>query len=257
MTETGRSDAGGREHRGRQILISSAWPAARPARPRPRAPPHRIIHIAQPGENLFRIGLAYGIGWQAIMDANRPRPTNIYVGESLIIPVGRRAHAPAPPPDRPPPHRAARPHRPTVGHSTYLIQRGDTLWLIAQRFGVTVGQMMAANDISNPNYIYYGQALVIPGPNAPSDAPAGKLLSVAGQGQALALDCEFALGGGLGRRFFGVSIGELDFLGGLPSQRRSRRRFCGQRQRRAGAGAAGRLRRACRAGGAIRLVERL
>ena len=179
-----------------------------------------IVHVVQPGENLFRIGLAYGISWQAIMDANGLYSTNIYVGETLIIPVAGSGPAatPTPPPadSTPEPATPAPAPGPEVSQSSYLVQRGDTLWLIAQRFGVTVGQLMSANGISNPNFIYYGQTLLIPGPNAPSDAPEAKLLSVSGQGQALPLDCESRSAVDWAG-FFGVSIGELDFLGQLPT----------------------------------------
>ncbi len=199
------------------LALAPARPAAGPALA------DGIVHIVQPGENLFRIGLAYGIGWEAIMQANGLASTNIYVGESLIIPVAGSGAAtpPAPPPDPTPQPTAPAPDPtpnpvPAVQQSSYLIQPGDTLWLIAQRFGVSVGQLLTANGISNPNYIYYGQVLRIPGANAPSDAPEGKLLSVAGQGQALPLDCESRSAVDWAG-FFGVSIGELDFLGKLPT----------------------------------------
>ena len=199
------------------LSLAAGLLAARPAAGRALA--DGIIHVVQPGENLFRIGLAYGIGWQAIMEANGLSSTNIYVGESLIIPLAGSGPAtpPTPPPDpTPQPTEPAPDPAPSIQQSSYSIQRGDTLWLIAQRLGVTVSQMMAANNISNPNYIYYGQVLLIPGANAPSGAPEGKLLSVAGQGQALPLDCESRSAVDWAA-FFGVSIGELDFLGQLPT----------------------------------------
>ncbi len=46
----------------------------------------QIIHIVQPGENLFRIGLKYGVSLTAIMEANGLADTTIYVGQRLIIP---------------------------------------------------------------------------------------------------------------------------------------------------------------------------
>jgi LysM repeat protein len=46
---------------------------------------------------------------------------------------------------------------------TYVVQPGDTLFTIATRFGLTVQQLAAANGITNPNLIYAGQALTIPG----------------------------------------------------------------------------------------------
>ncbi|MCB0036685.1 MAG: LysM peptidoglycan-binding domain-containing protein, partial [Anaerolineales bacterium] len=46
--------------------------------------------------------------------------------------------------------------------TTYIIQRGDTLASIARRFGVTISQLVEANNIVNPNLIYVNQQLVIP-----------------------------------------------------------------------------------------------
>jgi LysM repeat protein len=45
---------------------------------------------------------------------------------------------------------------------TYVVQEGDTLGAIAQRFGTTVQAIQAANDIPDPNEILIGQVLVIP-----------------------------------------------------------------------------------------------
>lgn len=47
---------------------------------------------------------------------------------------------------------------------TYTVQSGDTLAKIAARFGVTVEQMVASNDIEDPNLVEVGQVLVIPSP---------------------------------------------------------------------------------------------
>jgi len=47
--------------------------------------------------------------------------------------------------------------------STYVVQKGDTLSGIAQKFGLTVGSLAAANNITDPNLIYPGQVLIIRG----------------------------------------------------------------------------------------------
>lgn len=54
----------------------------------------------------------------------------------------------------------------------YVVQRGDTLARIAARYGVTVSALAAANGIRNPNLIYTGQRLVIPGRTATAPQPA-------------------------------------------------------------------------------------
>ncbi len=125
------------------------WQAVHAA---PAADP--IIHIVQPGETLYRIGLQYGVGWTDIMQANQLASTLIYTGQRLIIPGTQ-----APPPTAP---VAAATPLPQPASSTYVVQRGDYLSAIARRFGLTTADLVAANGLNNPSLIYAGQVLVIP-----------------------------------------------------------------------------------------------
>lgn len=54
--------------------------------------------------------------------------------------------------------------------TTYIVQSGDTLSEIAQRFGTTYQSLAAINNIADPNRIYSGQEIVIDG--AAAEAPA-------------------------------------------------------------------------------------
>ena len=54
--------------------------------------------------------------------------------------------------------------------TTYIVQPGDTLSEIAQRFGTTYQSLAAINNIPDPNRIYPGQEIVIDG--AATEAPA-------------------------------------------------------------------------------------
>lgn len=49
-----------------------------------------------------------------------------------------------------------------AGSAAYVVRSGDTLSAIAQRAGVSVSQLAAANGIADPNRIYAGQTLQIP-----------------------------------------------------------------------------------------------
>ena len=63
---------------------------------------------------------------------------------------------------------------PTPNPQTYVVQPGDTLLSIAQRFNITVEDLSAKNDILDPNNIFAGQKLVLPQPGervSPSQAP--------------------------------------------------------------------------------------
>ncbi len=160
-----------------------------------------IIHVVQPGENLYRIGLKYGVDWRTIMSANGLYSTNIYVGQALVIP-GTTDNTAAPAPPTP---------TPAQGADVYVVQRGDALWLIAQRFHVTVSDLMRSNGLVNPNLIFAGQVLVIGG----QSGDPSKVLNVTGRGQALPLDCESRSAVDWAG-YFGVTIDELEFFRLLP-----------------------------------------
>ena len=67
-----------------------------------------------------------------------------------------------PTPGTPPP-RAAAP-APAVGQQTYVVREGDSLSVIADRFGVTQDAIQRANDLADPNSLFAGQEIVIPAP---------------------------------------------------------------------------------------------
>ncbi len=49
----------------------------------------------------------------------------------------------------------------------HTVAAGDTLSAVSQQYGVTVDELMAANGLDDPNLIYVGQRLTIPGAEAP------------------------------------------------------------------------------------------
>src|SRR3954468_12379944 len=49
------------------------------------------------------------------------------------------------------------------GTSSYTVQPGDNLYRISLKFGVTQAVIAQANGITNPNLIFVGQVLQIPG----------------------------------------------------------------------------------------------
>lgn len=47
-------------------------------------------------------------------------------------------------------------------YQQYVVQKGDTLWTIAQLLGVSIQEIVDANQLSDPSKIYVGQVLTIP-----------------------------------------------------------------------------------------------
>jgi LysM repeat protein len=130
-----------------------------PALPSVGAQQGQTTHVVQPGENLFRIALQYGTTWPVLAAANNiSNPNLIYVGQVLVIPAGGTT------PSQPQPQPTT---APSTTPQTYTVVAGDTLTAIALRFGTTVNAIVQANGIVNPNLIYVGQVLNIPGGTAP------------------------------------------------------------------------------------------
>ena len=56
---------------------------------------------------------------------------------------------------------------PATGETVHVVQWGETLSMIASRYGVTMEAIMVINGLSNPDQIYAGQRLIIPTPDGP------------------------------------------------------------------------------------------
>ncbi len=123
-----------------------AMPVSATSQARVEAAPFACTYIVRPGDNLFRLGLRFGVSPFAIALANGITNLNlIFVGMVLRVPCT------APPPSP----------SPTVCN-IHIVQRGEWLTLIAARFGVSAQSVAALNRLSNPNLIFPGQRLLIP-----------------------------------------------------------------------------------------------
>ncbi len=118
----------------------------------------QTIHIVQPGENLFRIAEQYGVSVDDIAQANNITNTwRIYAGQQLVIPSADAIGATV---DQQPIPVATPTSVPTQYH---VVQLGEGLASIADDYGMTVEQIAALNDITNPDLIYAGQRLIVAG----------------------------------------------------------------------------------------------
>ena len=105
----------------------------------------QVEHVVQPGETLNQIATEYGVSAAALAEANGITNGNlIRVGQRLVIPGLTVREA-----------QAARGNR-------HVVQSGESLSGIAQRYGVTTEAIMALNSLDDPNTIVVGQELVIP-----------------------------------------------------------------------------------------------
>jgi spore germination protein len=105
-------------------------------------------YAVQPGDSLWGIANRYGTSLETLVRINNIiNPALIYPGQVISIPVG---FIPA-----------------AAGAFAYTIQPGDTLWLIAQRFGVSLQSLVAVNRLPEPSRLVPGQVITVPTREAP------------------------------------------------------------------------------------------
>ena len=125
-----------------------------PAPPQPCPVGCGGLYIVQPNDTLFNIGQRFNTTVQQLQQCNPQivNPNLIHPGTFLCVPQGAVGAPPCP----------------AGCGNPYTVQPGDTLFFIAQRFGTTVPAILACNpQITNPNLIFPGQVLCVPGAPAP------------------------------------------------------------------------------------------
>ncbi|MGE5549867.1 MAG: LysM peptidoglycan-binding domain-containing protein [Bacteroidota bacterium] len=105
-----------------------------------------------PGDSLFTIAQTFGTTVSALMAENNLTSEEIFPGQVLRIPTV---------PLEPPPIPPGPPQPPGPGTTTYTVQPGDTLFLIAQRFNTTLAELRALNNLAG-DLIFPGQVLIVP-----------------------------------------------------------------------------------------------
>jgi LysM repeat protein len=124
-------------YEGQRLTIYSAGPG----NPPPTQPPPAggQVYYAQRGDTLRKIAARYGTTLDAILKLNPQikNPNIIYVGQAITV-SGQ------------------------ASSQTHTVQRGETLRIIANKYGTSVDALLALNpNIKNPNLIYVGQVIKV------------------------------------------------------------------------------------------------
>lgn len=150
------------------VPVRLTAPATSTPTPTPIAPPATATapatgvsgntYVVQPGDTLGRIAARFNTTIATLAQLNGiTNPNTIFVGQRLVIPSAGQGGIQATPPVIVVTATSA----PTT-QNTYVVQPGDTLFRIALRFRISMGQLAQANGITNLNRVFVGQVLVIP-----------------------------------------------------------------------------------------------
>jgi LysM repeat protein len=121
---------------------------------------------------LVSLVVALGVVWafearrpdpEELAAINTPRPGPVLAVTAptpdVATPTSTGAEPITPPTEEP----AAIPANETpAAEEIYIVQPGDTLLVIATRYNLTIDDILRANNLTNPDYLFSGQRLVIP-----------------------------------------------------------------------------------------------
>lgn len=135
---------------------------------RAQGPYGQMMYSVQYGDTLASMAGRFGVPMQSLMQVNGispGAPYSVYVGRQMMVPYAASGYAtgqysPAYAP-------------PAAGYGTgrssffvYVVQSGDTLFHIGQRFGVSLFTLARINHLFNLNFIFAGMHLIIPRANS-------------------------------------------------------------------------------------------
>jgi LysM repeat protein len=138
-----------------------------PPAPEPTAVPTPVPgfpYVVVRGDNYYRIAQRFGVSLSLLYQVNHvTNPRILYVGTVLLIPSDN------PPPDNgggqpentpPPQPTATTPPSELPGAFAYTVQRGDNLFRLSLRFGVSIARIKQLNGLVS-DIIFIGQTLII------------------------------------------------------------------------------------------------
>lgn len=123
--------------------------------------PQNIVHTVKAGETYWLISNAYGVGLNELLSLNGANETSyLYIGQQIKIPMANSG-------------TVITPQQPTTGampyitYTSYTVQKGDILWGIANKFGITLSELLKANNLNESSWANIGDILKIPVHNIP------------------------------------------------------------------------------------------
>jgi len=120
---------------GQTLIIPSKTPETTP-------PGEYITYIVKSGDTLYKIANQYGVSVNDIIELNNLQNSSLSINQQLLIPTSTSPSIPN-------------------GTLIYTVRPGDSLWKIANQYGITVDELISANNLTSTS-LQIGDELIIP-----------------------------------------------------------------------------------------------
>lgn len=107
-------------------------------------------YLVKSGDTPWTISNKFGLTLQQFMSVNNLHEGKpIYPGDTVVISAKSNVNSP----------------NTANKNTTYIVQRGDTPWIISNKFNMTVVQFLALNSLKEGDHIYPGDTVIIANSN--------------------------------------------------------------------------------------------
>ena len=108
-----------------------------------------VYYTVKSGDTLYGIAKQYGLSVDELKAMNNLKSNTLSINQKLLV-SGTSPSTPS-----------------TSTYDTYIVQKGDSLWSIANKHNTTVDNLKSINNLSS-NVLSIGQKLLVPKGNTSS-----------------------------------------------------------------------------------------
>ncbi|MDT2706398.1 muramidase family protein [Enterococcus dispar] len=161
---------------GQRLIVKKGTNGSSTAKPMPSTPSQNTnkpsgntsssatqYYTVKSGDSVWAISNKYGISMSSLVSWNNIKNNFIYPGQRLIVKKGTSGTStatPSKPSQNTNKPSTNKPATNTAAKTYYTVQSGDSVWGVANKYGISMNTLISWNGIKN-NFIYPGQRLVV------------------------------------------------------------------------------------------------
>lgn len=124
--------------------------------------PQYTMYTVVSGDTYWKVSQKYGVNINTLLSLNGANQSSyLNIGQQIKIPIGGSTTTPTPSTG------------PYITYKSYTVQKGDILWSLANRFGITLNELLKANNLTESSWVNPGDVLKIPVHNVPVKSTPG------------------------------------------------------------------------------------